>query len=139
MYCSIFSGKDQKEHFLNYGYINLTIDKAYSSYDGEMKNILEPYKDKKEHFLDCEYINLIIYNPSSSYEIEMKNVLEPYLQTIPFILVIVNYLPFYLLPISDKKVIVQELLSDMNTSYKIQVGYLSEYVINFFRIFERFI
>jgi AraC-like DNA-binding protein len=78
------------------------------------------------------YVRAILFNK------EKLNTLD-YLHIIPFILVIVNYLPFYLLPISDKKEIVQELLRDINTSYKNQVGYLSEYVINFFRILQSLI
>jgi len=78
------------------------------------------------------YVRAILFNK------EKLNTLD-YLHTIPFILVIVNYLPFYLLPISDKKEIVQELLRDINTSYKNQVGYLSEYVFNIFRIFQNLI
>jgi AraC-like DNA-binding protein len=78
------------------------------------------------------YVRAILFNK------EKLNTLD-YLHTIPFILVIVNYLPFYLLPISDKKETVQELLFDINTSYKNQVGYLSEYIINVFRIFQSLI
>jgi AraC-like DNA-binding protein len=48
-------------------------------------------------------------------------------------------LPFYLLPISNKKDIVLALLKDINTSYKLQLGYLSEYAINIFRIFQSLI
>jgi hypothetical protein len=78
------------------------------------------------------YVRAILFNK------EKLNTFD-YLHIIPFILVIVNYLPFYLLPISDKKEIVQELLRDINTSYKNQVGYLSEYVFNIFRIFQNLI
>jgi AraC-like DNA-binding protein len=62
-----------------------------------------------------------------------------FLHIIPFLLVFINYLPFYLLPISNKKDIIQELFKDINTSYKIQVGYLSEYIINIFRILQNLI
>ena len=78
------------------------------------------------------YVRAILFNK------EKLNTFD-YLHTIPFILVMVNYLPFYLLPISDKKVIVQDLLSDINTSYNSQVGYLSEYVFSIFRIFQNLI
>ena len=78
------------------------------------------------------YVRVILFNKQKLNKLD-------FLHTIPFILVIVNYLPFYLLPISDKKEIVQELLRDINTSYKNQVGYLSEYVFNIFRIFQNLI
>jgi AraC-like DNA-binding protein len=62
-----------------------------------------------------------------------------FLHIIPFLLVFINYLPFYLLPISNKKDIIQELLKDINTSYKIQLGYISEYIVNIFRILQNLI
>ena len=78
------------------------------------------------------YVRVILFNK------QKLNTLD-FLHLIPFILVVINYLPFYLLPISIKNNIVLELLKDINTSYKIQVGYLSEYVINFFRILQSLI
>jgi AraC-like DNA-binding protein len=78
------------------------------------------------------YVRLILFNKQKLNKLD-------FLHTIPFILVIINYFPFYLLPISNKKDIVLELLKDINTSYKIQLGYLSEYIINVFRIFQSLI
>ena len=78
------------------------------------------------------YVRVILFNK------QKLNTLD-FLHIIPFILVIINYLPFYLLPISNKKDIVTALLKDINTSYKIQVGFLSEYIINLFRIFQNLI
>ncbi len=78
------------------------------------------------------YVRVILFNKQKLSKLD-------FLHTIPFIFVIINYFPFYLLPISNKKDIVLELLKDINTSYKIQVGYLSEYVINVFRIFQSLI
>ncbi len=75
------------------------------------------------------YVRVLLFNK------QKFNTLD-YLHIIPFLLVLINYLPFYLLPISNKKEITQELLKDINTSYKIQVGYLSEYIINIFRILQ---
>ena len=78
------------------------------------------------------YVRVILFNK------EKFNPLD-FLHTIPFILVVINYLPFYLLPISHKKEIVLGLVKDLNTSNKIQVGYLSEFVFNAFRIFQSLI
>ena len=78
------------------------------------------------------YVRAILFNK------EKFNPLD-FLHTIPFILVVINYLPFYLLPISHKKEIVLGLVKDLNTSDKIQVGYLSEFVFNAFRIFQSLI
>ncbi len=78
------------------------------------------------------YVRAILFNK------EKLNTLD-FLHAIPFILVVINYLPFYLLPISHKKEIVLGLVKDLNTSDKIQVGYLSEFVFNAFRIFQSLI
>jgi AraC-like DNA-binding protein len=78
------------------------------------------------------YVRVILFNK------QKLNTLD-FLHIIPFILVLINYLPFYLLPISNKKDIVVALLKDINTSYKLQLGYLSEYAINIFRIFQSLI
>jgi len=78
------------------------------------------------------YVRVILFNKQKLNKLD-------FLHIIPFILVVINYVPFYLLPISNKKDIVLELLKDINTSYKIKLGYLSEYVINIFRIFQSLI
>ena len=78
------------------------------------------------------YVRVMLFNK------QKLNFLD-FLHIIPFLLVFINYLPFYLLPISNKKDIIQELLKDINTSYKIQLGYLSEYIINIFRILQNLI
>ena len=78
------------------------------------------------------YVRVMLFNK------QKLNFLD-FLHIIPFLLVFINYLPFYLLPITNKKDIIQELLKDINTSYKIQVGYLSEYIVNIFRILQNLI
>ena len=78
------------------------------------------------------YVRVMLFN-------KQKLKILDFLHIIPFLLVLINYLPFYLLPISNKKDIIQELFKDINTSYKIQVGYLSEYIINIFRILQNLI
>jgi len=78
------------------------------------------------------YVRVMLFNK------QKLNFLD-FLHIIPSLLVFINYLPFYLLPISNKKDIIQELLKDFNTSYKIQLGYLSEYIINIFRILQNLI
>ena len=78
------------------------------------------------------YVRVMLFN-------KQKLKILDFLHIIPFLLVLINYLPFYLLPISNKKDIIQELLKDINISYKIQVGYLSEYIINIFRILQNLI
>jgi AraC-like DNA-binding protein len=78
------------------------------------------------------YVRVMLFNK------QKLNFLD-FLHIIPFLLVFINYLPFYLLPISNKKDIIQELLKDINTSYNIQVGYISEYIVNIFRILQNLI
>ena len=78
------------------------------------------------------YVRIMLFNKQKLNNLD-------FLHIIPFLLVLINYLPFYLLPISNKKDIIQDLLKDINISYKIQVGYLSEYIINIFRILQNLI
>ena len=78
------------------------------------------------------YVRVMLFN-------KQKLKFLDFLHIIPFLLVFINYLPFYLLPISNKKDIIQELLKDINTSYNIQVGYISEYIVNIFRILQNLI
>lgn len=78
------------------------------------------------------YVRVMLFN-------KQKLKFLDFLHIIPFLLVFINYLPFYLLPISNKKDIIQELLKDINSSYKIQVGYISEYIVNIFRILQNLI
>jgi AraC-like DNA-binding protein len=78
------------------------------------------------------YVRVMLFN-------KQKLKFLDFLHIIPFLLVFINYLPFYLLPISNKKDIIQELLKDINTSYKIQLGYISEYIVNIFRILQNLI
>jgi len=75
------------------------------------------------------YVRVTLFNKQKLDRLDIIHI-------IPFLIVAINYLPFYLLPISEKKYIVNDLVKDLNTSYTNQVGYLSEYVINVFRIFQ---
>ena len=75
------------------------------------------------------YVRVTLFNKQKLDRLDIFHI-------IPFLIVAINYLPFYLLPISEKKYIVNDLVKDLNTSYTNQVGYLSEYVINVFRIFQ---
>jgi AraC-like DNA-binding protein len=78
------------------------------------------------------YVRIMLFNKQKLNNLD-------FLHIIPFLLVLINYFPFYLLPIGNKKDIIQDLLKDINISYKIQVGYLSEYIINIFRILQNLI
>ena len=78
------------------------------------------------------YVRIMLFNKQKLNNLD-------FLHIIPFLLVLINYFPFYLLPIGNKKDIILELLKDINISYKIQVGYLSEYIINIFRILQNLI
>ena len=66
------------------------------------------------------YVRVILFNK------QKLNTLD-FLHLIPFILVVINYLPFYSLPLEDKKKIVLLVTANTNDNL-IQVGYLPEYI-----------
>ena len=66
------------------------------------------------------YVRSVLKNESSFKAIELFHL-------IPFILMAINYLPFYSLPLEDKKKIVLLVTANTNDNL-IQVGYLPEYI-----------
>jgi AraC-like DNA-binding protein len=53
---------------------------------------------------------------------------------IPFLIVLINYLPFYLMPIVEKRKIVQLILENLDYSFTYQAGVIPENIINIFRV-----
>ena len=66
------------------------------------------------------YVRSVLKNESSFKVIDLFHL-------IPFILMAINYLPFYSLPLEDKKKIVLLVTANTNDNL-IQVGYLPEYI-----------
>ena len=66
------------------------------------------------------YVRSVLKNESSFKAIDLFHL-------IPFILMAINYLPFYSLPLEDKKKIVLLVTANTNDNL-IQVGYLPEYI-----------
>ena len=59
-----------------------------------------------------------------------------FLHFLPFFFSIINYLPFFLMPIAEKKLIVQMTSDDISYAFRYQAGYLPEYVIFVFKIIQ---
>jgi len=55
---------------------------------------------------------------------------------IPFVLVFINYLPFYLIPVPEKRIIIKAILSNLDLSYTYQAGIAPEIVTNVLRILQ---
>lgn len=54
---------------------------------------------------------------------------------IPFVIVLINYTPFYLLPVNEKLTIIQDSLNYWPTTFKYQAGFLPENFSILFRLF----
>lgn len=78
------------------------------------------------------YVRAVLYNEKSF----SKNDLWHFM---PFLLFIINYLPFYILPLDQKKLIVIATTKDLNLTYKYQAGIIPEYISFLIRIFQTFI
>lgn len=65
------------------------------------------------------YVRVVLYN-------EKKFQKKDLLHFIPFIVILINYLPFYALPASEKINIIKDSLAYWPTSYRYQAGLISE-------------
>ena len=57
------------------------------------------------------------------------------LHLIPFVIVLFNYIPFYLLPVNEKLIVIQNSLNDWPTTFKYQAGFIPENFSILFRLF----
>lgn len=64
------------------------------------------------------YVRVILYNK--------KATVKDLWHLILFLIVFINYLPFYILPITEKTQIISDTLKDLSLSYKYKAGFLSE-------------
>ena len=78
------------------------------------------------------YIRSVLYN-------EKKFSKWDIVHYIPFILFLINYLPFYLIPINEKAEIVNAVVLDQSLIYKNNAGVLPEYILFILRFFQTII
>ena len=78
------------------------------------------------------YIRSVLYN-------EKKFSKWDIVHYIPFILFLINYLPFYLIPINEKAEIVNSVVLDQSLIYKNNAGVLPEYILFILRFFQTII
>ncbi len=78
------------------------------------------------------YIRAVLYN-------EKRLTVIDFLHFLPFILFFINYLPFYLMPIAEKKIIVQAVTNNLDLTYQHQSGLLPESFSFIFRLIQGFI
>jgi AraC-like DNA-binding protein len=78
------------------------------------------------------YVRAVLFN-------EKKLCTKDILHLIPFVLFFLNYIPFYILPIFEKSIIVQTVVKNYSTTYQYQVGIVPESVSFIARILQTFI
>lgn len=67
------------------------------------------------------YVRAVLYNEKKFHKRDL-------IHAIPFIVVLINYIPFYLLPVSKKLTVIQDSLKYWPTTFKYQAGFLPENV-----------
>ena len=69
------------------------------------------------------YVRVVLYNEKKFHSKDL-------LHFIPFVIVLINYIPFFILPAADKIKIIQDSLNYWPTSYRFQAGFIPEnYII----------
>lgn len=75
------------------------------------------------------YVRAVLYN-------ETKFRWKDMFHFLPFIFFVINYMPFYLLPIGMKSEIVVATVKNINLTYKYDVGLIPEYISYLFRFVQ---
>lgn len=78
------------------------------------------------------YVRAVLYNEKRIAIIDIWHFL-------PFLLFFINHLPFYLIPIAEKKVIVQAVTNNLDLTYQYQAGLLPESYTFAIRLIQSFI
>jgi len=78
------------------------------------------------------YVRAVLYNEKRFLRNDIWHLL-------PFFLFIINYLPFYLIPLNEKRLIVIATSKDINLTYKFQAGTIPESLTYLFRTFHTLI
>ena len=73
------------------------------------------------------YVRAVLYN-------EKKFQKRDLIHLIPFVIVFINYIPFYLLPVNEKVTVIQNSLNYWPTTFKYQAGFLPENFSILFRL-----
>ena len=73
------------------------------------------------------YVRGVLYN-------EKKFQKRDLIHAIPFVIVFINYIPFYLLPVNEKITVIQDSLNYWPTTFKYQAGFLPENFSILFRL-----
>ena len=78
------------------------------------------------------YVRAVLYNEKRIAIIDIWHFL-------PFLLFFINHLPFYLIPIAEKKAIVQAVTNNLDLTYQYQAGLLPESYTFVIRLIQSFI
>jgi AraC-like DNA-binding protein len=78
------------------------------------------------------YVRAVLYNEKRIAIIDIWHFL-------PFLLFFINHLPFYLIPIAEKKTIVQAVTDNLDLTYQYQAGLLPESYTFVIRLIQSFI
>jgi len=73
------------------------------------------------------YVRGVLYN-------EKKFQTRDLVHAIPFVIVFINYIPFYLLPVNEKLIVIQNSLNYWPATFKYQAGFLPENFSILFRL-----
>jgi AraC-like DNA-binding protein len=73
------------------------------------------------------YVRAVLLNEK---KIQKRDVIH----LIPFFIVLINYIPFYLLPVNEKVTVIQDSLNYWPTTFKYQAGFLPENFSILFRL-----
>lgn len=73
------------------------------------------------------YVRAVLFNEK---KIQKRDVIH----LIPFFIVLINYIPFYLLPVNEKVTVIQDSLNYWPTTFKYQAGFLPENFSILFRL-----
>ena len=73
------------------------------------------------------YVRAVLFNEK---KIQKRDVIH----LIPFFIVFINYIPFYLLPVNEKVTVIQDSLNYWPTTFKYQAGFLPENFSILFRL-----
>ena len=78
------------------------------------------------------YVRSMLYNKNRIEHLE-------WLHFIPFIFVAINYIPFYLLPTIEKKLIVKNVSENLVYGLKYRAGYFHESILFYLKVLQTFI
>jgi AraC-like DNA-binding protein len=78
------------------------------------------------------YVRSVLYNEKQIKSIDI-------LHFVPFVFFLINYIPFYILPLLVKRTIVEATIKNFTLSYQLKAGYLPEYLPHIIRVLQAFV